>query len=272
MQEQLFVVSDPPHRDVDHQTVADLLDLDVHAMRLKIGFPAPEVLAATDPEPAHALARRLHDAGLNVQVVDGDRLSDLPWSHVAASYAFEEDALHLDVGRARVALPYDTPVTAVFWKPPPDFTAPVPPSSAMTALSGPDVADAIQFLAGIDLFYPDGGDVGRVSIVRSVSDCLRPEEHRALSPTERLELAVAEVARRFPDGYVDTRLENIRPRRRFAMGDQSFDVDMRKMFSYGTLLLRQALMAVSPELGDLPQYELGSRVAYVLDRSRPTLG
>ena len=65
---QLFVVTDPPHRDVDHQTVAHLLGLDVQAMRLKIGFPAPEVVAATDPEPAHELADRLLDTGLNVRV------------------------------------------------------------------------------------------------------------------------------------------------------------------------------------------------------------
>ena len=73
---------------------------------------------------------------------------------------------------------------------------------------------------------------------------------------------------RFEHADVDTRLEHVRPRRRFSMGDESFDIDMRKMFSYGTLLLRQALMAVSPELGDLPQYELGTRVAYILNRAR----
>jgi hypothetical protein len=268
VQDQLFVVTDPPHRDVDHQTVAGILGLDVQALRLKIGFPAPEVLAATDPGPAHELADQLLDTGLNVRVFGGDRLADLPWSRVASEYAFGEAGLTMELGEGTVALSYDTPVTAVYWKPPPDFSAPVPPPAAVSVLSGADLAEALQFQAGVDLFYREGADVRRASIVRSVSDCVHPEEHRGVSPTERLELAVAEIARRFDGPVVDTRLENVRPRRRFAMGDDSFDIDLRKMFSYGTLLLRQALMAASPELGDLPQYELGSRVAYVLNRAR----
>ena len=79
---------------------------------------------------------------------------------------------------------------------------------------------------------------------------------------------LAELDRRFDQPTIDTRLENVRPRQRFAMGDDTFDMDLRKLFSYGTLLLRQALMAVSPELGSLTQYELGCRVAYVLNRTR----
>ena len=79
---------------------------------------------------------------------------------------------------------------------------------------------------------------------------------------------LTECERRFSHIEVDQRLSGVLPRQRFAMGDMRFDPDMRKNFSYGTLLLRQALNSVSPELGDLTQFELGSRLAYVLSRAR----
>ena len=43
-------------------------------------------------------------------------------------------------------------------------------------------------------------------------------------------------------------------------------MDLRKLFSFGTLLLRQVLESISPELRDIPQYELGSRLAYLMSQ------
>ncbi len=268
MQTQLLVVSDPPHRDVDYEAAAELLGLDVRTTRLKLGFPAPEVLAVTDPAPATETATGLHEAGVSVTVIDGRELVELPWGRVVSSYAFGESALEVRLSDGPLAIPYESEATAVYWKPPPDFTAPTPAAPEIHPLTGADLAEAIQFQAGVDLFFPREGALERLSIVRGVATCSGPEGLAGASPTEAIELVVAELVRRFPHADVDTRLENVRPRRRFTMGDESFDLDMRKLFSYGTLLLRQALMAVSPELGDLPQYELGSRVAYVLARAR----
>jgi hypothetical protein len=77
---------------------------------------------------------------------------------------------------------------------------------------------------------------------------------------------LAECARRFQRLSVDARLENVRPRRRFVAGDAGFDVDLRKHYSFGTLLLRHALEEISPTLKDLPHYEYGSRLACVLGK------
>ena len=270
MQTQLFVATNPPHREVDQQTVADLLGLEVQATSLKIGFPAPEVLAATDPEPARDFAARMHETGLSVTLFDGKELAVLPWPEVVSSFALGAEGLEAQVRQSTVTVPWDTPVTAVYWKPPPDFASPVVPVSALKALSGPDLTEAVQFQAGIDLFYSEAGEIRRLSIVRGVTDFGGLDGLGGASPTEQLEVMLAELDRRFDHPTIDTRLENVRPRQRFAMGDDTFDMDMRKLFSYGTLLLRQALMAVSPELGSLTQYELGCRVAYVLNRSRQT--
>ncbi len=270
MQTQLFVATNPPHREVDQHAVASLLGLEVQATSLKIGFPAPEVLAATDPDPARDFAERMHDTGLSVTLFDGKDLAVLPWPEVASSFALRPEGLEAQVNQSMVTVPWDTPVTAVYWKPPPDFASPVVPVGVLKALSGPDLTEAVQFQAGIDLFYSELGEVRRISIVRGVTDFGGLDGLGAGSPTEQLELMLSELDRRFDLPTIDTRLENVRPRQRFAMGDDTFDMDMRKLFSYGTLLLRQALMAVSPELGGLTQYELGCRVAYVLNRARQT--
>lgn len=48
------------------------------------------------------------------------------------------------------------------------------------------------------------------------------------------------------------------------MGEAGFDPDLRKRYSFGTLLLCHILDSISAELRDVPQYELGSRMAYAL--------
>ena len=130
------------------------------------------------------------------------------------------------------------------------------------------LAEAIQFMAGLDVYVPLRGGLRRIALVQGLTDFGGLGDRASGQASRDLETMVAELDRRYPDGVVDTRLEHVRPRRKFAMGDESFDLDLRKLFSYGTLLLRQALMAVDAGLGDLTQYELGSRVAWVLDRKR----
>jgi hypothetical protein len=52
-------------------------------------------------------------------------------------------------------------------------------------------------------------------------------------------------------------------------GELGFDPDMRKRYAFGTLLLRNLLESISSELRDVTQYELGSRLAYVLSQEGP---
>ena len=79
MQPQAFVVSNPPHPQVDHEAVAATLGLAMEDARLKVGFSAPEVLTATDPAPAGEFAASLQAAGLNVTVLEGASLAAVPW-------------------------------------------------------------------------------------------------------------------------------------------------------------------------------------------------
>ena len=147
-----------------------------------------------------------------------------------------------------------------------------PPADAAVAAGahGASLAEAIQWMAILDLYVTLDGELRRVSIVRDVTDFSGLGALRMPTANENMAATVAEVGRRFRRIDLDARLAGVLPRRRFAMGDTTFDPDLRKNFSYGTLLLRQALASVSPELGDLTQYEFSSRLAYVLSRGGAT--
>jgi hypothetical protein len=72
------------------------------------------------------------------------------------------------------------------------------------------------------------------------------------TPSETMSSVIEECTRRFPRFWLDTRLDGVRPRRRFVPGEAGFDIDLRKHYSFGTLLLRHALSSISEDLKDLP--------------------
>ncbi len=167
-------------------------------------------------------------------------------------------------------MPYANPVVGVYCKPPPDFTGGEAALEGLATLvggrTGPSVSEAIQWLPVLDLFSGREGGLQRLSIVRGVTDFTGLGDLRGGTDAEDMATTVAECESRFDRLTLDTRLENVRPRRRFLAGDASFDPDLRKMYSFGTLLLRQVLDSISSELRDVTQYEFGARLGYVLSR------
>jgi hypothetical protein len=250
----MLVVSDPPHEAiVKEEAAAGVLGLPLDHALLKIGFGAPEVLAATDPERAADAAISLRAAGLKVAMRDGFDLTRIPWPTVVASFEFEHDRLRADIGPGDVVgIRYDEPVLAVSCEPPVDFAPPAGwagRNPAGTSVSGPAAADALEWVPHLDLYFQRDGDLRRISI-----------------DGELMVPLVAECQRRFQRLTLDARLEGVRPRRRFVAGELGFNPDQRKRYAFGTLLLRHALESIDPELRDLTQYELGSRLAYLLQR------
>jgi hypothetical protein len=249
-----LVVSDPPHGEVDVEAIANLLGLDVPGTRLKAEFPAPEVLSASEPGEAAEFGASLRGAGLTIAILDGGRLSAVPWPMPVSSVAFEEEGLTVGTSGGEIRVPYDVPVVGVYCSPPPNFsmTSPVDAAEAVARGDGPAIAEAIQWMANLDLYFTQDGVLRRISIV--------PELAGSLS----IGAVMDECRRRFQSLHLDTRLENVRPRARFIMGEAGFDPDQRKRYSFGTLLLCHILDSISPELRDVPQYELGSRMGYAL--------
>jgi hypothetical protein len=250
----MLVVSDPPHEViVKEEAAAEALGLPVDHTLLKVGFGAPEVLGATDPERAADLAISLKAADVRVQMRDGSGLARIPWPTIVAAFELDRDALRARVeDGAVVEIPYDEPVVAVSCEPPVDFVPPADwsgPNPAGTSLSGAAAADALEWVPHVDLYFQRDGRLRRISI-----------------DGELIVPLVAECEGRFTRLTLDRRLEGVRPRRRFVAGDVGFNPDQRKRYAFGTLLLRHALESIDPELRDLTQYELGSRLAYLLGR------
>jgi hypothetical protein len=250
--------------------VADVLGLEQGNASLKIGFAAPEVMRCSERARALAFAEVLSDTGMNVKVIDGADLARVPWPLPVSWMSFGPDAL-LGTFRGRtVQVHYEEPVLAVFCKPPLNYTRPpsVPPLTSDR--DGLGIAEALDGIAILDLYVVRGAQLERFTIAQDVTDLSDLGERRGGSPAESLKATLAVCGQRFERLTVDARLENVRPRRRFVPGEAGFDVDLRKHYSFGTLLLRHALGEISEGLADLTHYEYGSRLACVLGRD--TLG
>lgn len=253
-----LVISNPPHGEVDLEAAAHLLGLDVFMTRLKARFAAPEIMSASEPEQAEELADALRGAGFTVSALHGSALSGLPWPDPVSSLAFDVSCLRATIRNEGIELAYDVEAVGVHCAPPAGFTMKptVDLRQAVVSGHGPTIAEAIQWTGQVDLYFRDHGSLRRVSIVPDLLE-LDGEE------------VVRELGRRFKCLRLDTRLAGVRPRARFVAGKVGFDPSERKRYSFGTLRLRQVLRSISPELGDAPHYELGSRIAYALSPLRP---
>lgn len=261
-----LVISDPPHGRVDPQVLADALGLDLPNASLKLGFGAPEILRCADPARARSFAELLTDAGLHVSVVDGAELTRVPWPAPITTMSFGPNGLVGVVGGRAVGIRYNEPVLAVFCKPPLNYTRPAGIPALTPTAKGVAIAEALDGMAVLDLYTRTGGQLDRITIAQDVADFSGVEGMDGVLSSDRLKAMLGECARRFERITVDARLENVRPRRRFVAGEAGFDMDLRKHYSFGTLLLRHALEEISPELKDLPHYEYGSRLACVLGK------
>lgn len=259
MERLTLVVSDPPHGNVDHEAVADVLGLEVADASLKIGFGAPEVLRASDAARALPFAELLREAGLSLAVLDGEALARAPWPAPFASFTFGREGMVGESLGDGVMVRYDEPVVAVYCSPPANYTRPATPPLGPKS-KGLAIAESIDGMTILDLYFERAGALARVSIVQELTDFTAIGNLRGATPEESMEAVLKECGRRFGQFHVDARLDGVRPRRRFVAGEAGFNMDLRKHYSFGTLLLRHALAEISAELKDLPHYEYGSRL------------
>jgi len=247
-----LVVSDPPQGEVDLETAAKLLELDGFATRLKASFGAPEVMHASGRDEAVKFGASLKRTGFKVQILDGARLTDPEWPEPISGLVFDASSLQGTTPAGSVRVPYDAEVLAVVCQPPNYRHTRVPEEleRAIASGHGPTIAEAIQQMSVVDLYHRDAGELRRMTIV--------PERLRL-----ETDVVLKDMGRRFKHLKVDARLKGVRPRAPFSIG-QGFDGSERRRYSFGTMMLRQVLESVSPDLRAVPQYEFGSRLAYAL--------
>lgn len=270
----MLVVSDPPHRDVDLDAASSIIGLDIFQTRLKFIFPGPEVLAASDARRSAEIATTFSDAAVRLAMIEGKELAAVPWPDPVSLFGFTETGLTATLQDRAVTVPYDSPGIGVYCSPPKDVQPKRPsksraPESATSGLRGLEVVEVIERMANLDLYFRRGDVLDRISIVAELTDFAGLRSRQKGTAHENMETVLAECVRLFPRIKFDTRLEGVRPRRRFSPGDTDQKPDTRKRYSFGTSLLREMLESISPELSDLTQYELGSRLGYITTRERP---
>jgi hypothetical protein len=247
-----LVVSDPPHGEVDLEAAAKLLEIDGFATRLKASFGAPEVMHASDMDEALMFGAALLHTGFKVQILDGVRLTDPQWPEPISGLVFDASSLQATTPSEAVRVPYDAQVVAILCQPPNYRHTRVPEElgRAIASGHGPTIAESIQHMSIVDLYFREAGALRRVTIV--------PERLRL-----ETDVVLKDMGRRFKHLKVDARLKGVRPRAPFSIG-QGFDGSERRRYSFGTMMLRQVLESIAPELRAIPQYEFGSRLAYAL--------
>jgi hypothetical protein len=256
MNASTLVVSNPPHGEVNLEAAAQLLGLDVFAMRLKAKFAAPEILGASGRDEATQLASALRTTGLEVTTLPSAVLAELPWPDPASHMAFDDSSFRATIGGRAVEIAYDTEVVCVFCQPPVTFSQarPIDLGQAIASGHGPTIADAMQERGFIDLYFMEEGAPRRVSVVPQTFGI-------------EAEDVLSEFGRRGKALRLDRRLVGVRPRARSThreKGAVAPETVGRRGYSFGTLALSDLLGSIAPELREAPQFELGSRMAFAL--------
>ena len=248
-----LVVSNPPHGEVDLDAAARLLQLDPFATRLKAVFAAPEIMEAAGHEEACAFAETLRSTGFEVVVMPGGVLAEVPWPDPVSTLTLDAASLQVMSRTQAFRIPYDTEILGVYCRPPqePPMVSSVQIERAVASEHGPTIADAIHRRTILDLYFRDGPTLRRATIVPEMLDL---DGERVLR----------DLRRRFECLRVDDRLAGVRPRLPYQWRNDGSEGQERRRYSYGTLMLYRVLESIAPELRAVPQYELGSRLAYAL--------
>ncbi len=285
MSSRYLLISNPPHGDVDAAEAASYFGLAVAEVRMKSNYGLPEVwFAAEDEAKLSDTAAALEAAGFNTALVAGSDLVEIPVQSPSESLVFTDGGLRVGRDNSEWTMAYDAPTIAVVCRPQVDVqdsTLPVRPLASRlsswghvgTTRRGPDAGQAefdtspfLDFYARLD----DG--LSRISIVQDITSFppLPADLPHGLSTMRNL---VVECENRFEEAYFDHRLVDMRIRGTAPVvtetrPSQPPGTPPRTGFSYATEALTGLLGSLSPDLKDISQADLSSRLAYLTSRSR----
>jgi len=281
MNTNYLVVSNPPHPSADAAKAAVYFGLTAAEARMKINFPAPEIwLTDSDQQVMADVQSSLADCGVNTIVLQGDDLLRVPRQTVVTSLSSGGPQLTVHTGEGEMGLNYSALVYGVYCKPAADVFMGAhkganiagdlgrPSSSVMldrlshTSSSMQRETEKAGSAAFLDLYVTLDGEDRRFSFVAGTTD------FSALESVGRdpLYAFVVDCERRFSALSLDRRLENVRVRARAVVGQTLPGQEQRKLFSFGSMALAKLLDDISPDLHELTQNELGSRLSYLMSR------
>lgn len=243
-----LIISNPPHGLVDAKRAAPHLDLLPVELVLKAHYAIPEIwLAPSGRAAADQTAMALRDAGLAVAVAPTAAFRDVPPQAHVESFAFEPDGLTLALDERDVVLPYDLPIVVVACSP-----RDVPPQREGSGAWG----------VFADVYADAAGGLVRCGIDPGTTDFSALPGTALAGPAGRLARLLEEFEGRFKRLVVDRRMMHLQVRRRTAPPPGM----QRKGFAFGAPALTELLQSLAPDLADLSQCELCSRLVYLTRR------
>ena len=281
MSTRYLLISNPPHGEVDAAEAASYFGLTVAEVRMKSNYGLPEVWFAEEDEAKLSdIAAALESAGFNTALVAGSELVEIPVQSPSESLVFTDGGLQVGRNESEWTMAYDAPTIAVVCRPQvdgQDASLPVRPLASRlsswghvgTTRRGPDAGQAefdtspfLDFYARLD----DG--LSRISIVQDITSFppLPADLPHGLSAMRNL---VVECENRFEEAYFDHRLVDMRLRGTARVVTETRTrKPPRTGFSFATEALAGLLGSLSPDLKDISQADLSSRLAYLTNRSR----
>ena len=281
MSTRYLLISDPPHGDVDAAEAASYFGLTVAEVRMKSNYGLPEVwFAEEDAAKLSDTAAALEGAGFNTALVAGSDLVEIPAQSPAESLVFADGGLQVGRDDSEWTMAYDAPTIAVVCRPQVDVqdtTLPVRPLASRlsswghvgAASRGPDAGQAeFDTSPFLDFYRRLDDGLSRISIVQDITSFppLPADLPHGLSAMRNL---VVECENRFEEAYFDHRLVDMRLRGTARVVTETRTrKPPRTGFSFATEALAGLLGSLSPDLKDISQADLSSRLAYLTNRSR----
>ena len=291
MENPTLVISNPPHEDIDPALAAPCFGLSPAEVRMKANYPVPEIwFADSEGGPVDPTIGILQTAGMSVVSIEGRKLADIPAQSIVKSFAFTEAGLTITLENSQVDLSHDGALIAVFCQP----RAGSARASGVGAnplteglrqrKSGVFIArDSLMGFGGgrsssageeeeerespfLDIYVPGGSEDSppmRLAVVQDQVDFSGLGDLELPRKNDNMVMFVAEFEGKFTGARLDRRLDDMQPRTRAMVSKRTPISGERKGFSFATAALSQLLESISPDLKDLNQFELASRLAYL---------
>ncbi len=277
-----LLVSDPPHGEVDAAEAAPYFGLAAAEVRMKANYGLPEIwFAGEDEAKLQDTSTALEAVGFNSVLVAGSDLIEIPGQSPAVSFGFTNEGLSVEGDDSEWTMAYNVPTLGVLCRPRGGALDARQPTKSITSHflssgrmgpgrpspgSGKVDAGPSAFL---DFYVSSDAGLLRISVVQEITSFsqLPGNPSSGLSPMQNL---VAECEDRFENVHVDRRLEDmtLRGAARVVTEGAPGPGPTRTGFSYATEALAGLLGSLSPDLTDLPQPDLSSRLAYLTSRSQ----
>ncbi len=270
MKQFTLAISDPPHGQVDLRKAAPTLGLAAADLRMKALYQVPEIwLADTDRRQVERATQTLRKAGLNVRIVGGHRLLEVPPQGAVISFSFRVDRFVAALAHATATLVYDEQVFAVFHTP--ADLGDARPSGLLGArtngaLGVVGAAGQPKDFAFFDIYRSREGEVMRLWIVQDGVDFSGLGDQKVPSQAGNMRKFVAEWESRFQRATIDRRLVNLQLRQPMTPVTPGPALEQRKGFSFASRGLSQLLDTIAPDLQDTGHADFSSRLVYLTTR------